>query len=320
MKELNVCGKIWGTISTFVEGNEVGRRLFTTIFKKSFDQTVSQEVTDTNTKEEIEKVKSIIPDRISQHRIVIDNLSNREQKFYGISLIADDSMILGITADRNSVRSSIMKQLIGEEQFKTGDIYIMGNSLRSDSDEALKNISYCPNECALQKYLTGRQNLEIFGTLKGFKKEFIDQEITNKIDSLCLKEFIDEPVKNYSEANRKLLGIAIATFGSPQIVILEEPFDELDVSLRSTVYNLLNKMRIDGKTIIIVSTNFEDCANICNKVVIVENGLMKYLDTPQNLKVKIGGTINISLQSNNSDKNDTVINYLGNALSGIKLR
>jgi ABC-2 type transport system ATP-binding protein len=303
-KERKAYDKIMGIISTYWHRNKTTLQNVESYRDVDADSTVI---------EEIEKVNSIIPAGIAQHRLVINNLSE-------ISLIADESMILGIIAETNSMRASIMKQLIGQEQFKTGDIFIMGNSLRSDSDEALKNISYCPNECALQKYLTGRQNLEIFGTLKCVTKEFVDQEITNKINSLCLKEFIDEPVKNYSEANRKLLGIAIATFGNPQVVILEEPFDELDVSLRSTVYNLLNKMRIDGKTIIIMSTNFEDCANICNKMVIVENGLMKYLDTPQNLKVKIGGTINISLQSNNSDKNDTAINYLGNTLSGIKLR
>jgi ABC-type multidrug transport system ATPase subunit len=227
---------------------------------------------DLTVKEEIEKVNSIMPAEVVHHKIVVNNVN-------GISLIADDAMILGIIADTKSNRAYIMKQLIGQEKLVSGDIFFMGKSLRDSSDEALNNISYCSHECALQKYLTGRQNLKIFVSLKGYKDGFINQEITNKIESLCLKEFIDQPVKNYTEANRKLLGIAIATFASPKIVILEEPFEDLDFSLKSAVYDLLHKMKNEGKTVIIISTNFEDCEKICTKLAVVENGRMRCLDS-----------------------------------------
>jgi ABC-type multidrug transport system ATPase subunit len=213
-----------------------------------------------------------MPTGVVHHKLVINNVN-------GISLIADDAMILGIISDTKSNRSTIMKKLIGQEKLVSGDIFFMGKSLRSSSDEALSQISYCSHECALQKYLTGRQNLKIIASLKGYRDGFINQEITNKIESLCLKEFIDEPVKNYTETNRKLLGIAIATFGSPEIVILEEPFENLDFSLKTAVSDLLHRMKIEGKTVIILSTKFEDCEKICTKLAVVENGRMRYLDS-----------------------------------------
>jgi ABC-2 type transport system ATP-binding protein len=261
-KERKVFGKFSEWIRTYRFGSA-----------KSILQNIgSDEDADPTIKEEIEKLNSIMPTGVVHHKIVINNVN-------GISLIGDDAMILGIIPDTKSTRANIMKKLIGQEKLVAGDIFIMGKSLRDSSDEALKNISYCSHECALQKYLTGRQNLKIFASLNGYKDAFINQEITNKIESLCLKGFIDEPVKNYTEANRKLLGIAIATFGSPEIVILEEPFGDLDFSLKSAVCDLLQKMKVEGKTVIIISTNFEDCEKICSKLAIVEKGRIRYLDS-----------------------------------------
>jgi ABC-2 type transport system ATP-binding protein len=260
-KERKVFGKLLELIRTYRYGN------------KSILQNIgSDEDVDLTVQEEIEKVNSIMPTGVVHHKIVINNVN-------GISLIADDAMILGIITDTKPNRANIMKQLIGQEKLVSGDIFFMGKSLRSSSNEALSQISYCSHECALQKFLTGRQNLKIFASLKGYKDEFVNQEITNKIESLCLKEFIDEPVKNYTETNRKLLGIAIATFGSPEIVILEEPFEDLDFSLKSAVCDLLQRMKVEGKTVIIFSTNFDDCEKICTKLAVVENGRMRYLDS-----------------------------------------
>jgi ABC-2 type transport system ATP-binding protein len=261
-KERKVFGKLLEWIRTYQFGST----------KRILQNIGSDEDADLTVQEEIEKVNSIMPTGVVHHKIVINNVN-------GISLIADDAMILGIIADRKSNRAYIMKQLIGQEKLVSGDIFFMGKSLRSSSDEALRNMSYCSHECALQKYLTGRQNLKIFASLNGYKDEFVNQEITNKIESLCLKEFIDQLVKNYTETNRKLLGIAIATFGSPEIVILEEPFEDLDFSLKAAVYDLLQKMKVEGKTVIIFSTNFDDCEKICTKLAVVENGRMRYLDS-----------------------------------------
>jgi ABC-2 type transport system ATP-binding protein len=261
-KERKVFGKLLEWIRTYRFGST-----------KSILQNIgSDEDADSTVQEEIEKVNSIMPTGVVHHKLVINNVN-------GISLIADDAMILGIISDTKSNRSTIMKKLIGQEKLVSGDIFFMGKSLRSSSDEALSQISYCSHECALQKYLTGRQNLKIIASLKGYRDGFINQEITNKIESLCLKEFIDEPVKNYTETNRKLLGIAIATFGSPEIVILEEPFENLDFSLKTAVSDLLHRMKIEGKTVIILSTKFEDCEKICTKLAVVENGRMRYLDS-----------------------------------------
>jgi ABC-2 type transport system ATP-binding protein len=234
----------------------------------------------------------------------------------GVSLTADASTCLGILIDDDT----IMRLLIGQEKPKSGDVFFMGKSLKNQPYEALRNISYCPNECALQKYLTGRQNLEIFGSLNGFSKAFVNQEITNKIESLCLKEFIDEPVKNYSEANRKLLGIAIAAFGNPQIVILEEPFEDLEVVFQSRVCDLLNKMRVEGSTIIIVSTKFEDCAKICTKLAVIEEGELKYLDSPENSKSRFEGMVKVSMKLNDPNFNEAIKNFLERSLANVNFK
>jgi ABC-2 type transport system ATP-binding protein len=261
-KERKVFGRFLELIRTYLRESS----------KSTLQNIGSDEDVDPTVQEEIEKVNSIMPTGVVHHKIVINNVN-------GISLVADDATILGIIADTKSNRATIMKKLIGQEKLVTGDIFFMGKSLRNNSDEALSQISYCSHECALQKYLTGRQNLKIFASLKGYRNGFINQEIANKIESLCLKEFIDEPVKNYTETNRRLLGIAIATFGSPEIVILEEPFEVLDFSLKSAVYDLLQKMKVEGKTVIVLSTNFEVSAKICSKLAVVEKGRMRALDS-----------------------------------------
>jgi ABC-type multidrug transport system ATPase subunit len=301
-KERKMFDKFLESIKTYLYGTS----------KSILHNIGSDEDADSTVKEEIEKVDSIIPTGVAHHKLVINNVN-------GISLIADDSTILGIITDTKSNRVTIMKRLIGQEKLVSGDIFFMGKSLRDNSDEALRNMSYCSDECALQKYLTGRQNLKIYASLKGYKDEFVNQEITNKIDSLCLKEFIDEPVKNYTEANRKMLGIAIATFGNPQIVILEEPFEDLDVSLKSIVCNLLHKMKIEGKTVIILSTNIEDCEKICTKLAVIQKGQMRYLDSPENLKTKMERMVNVLVKLNDLSSCEAILNFMENALPEIRL-
>ena len=151
--------------------------------------------------------------------------------------------------------------------------------------EILSNIGYMAQSDALYEMLTGYENLEFFGKMKGVLSDKLKKEIEYIAEVVDLTDDLKKLVSKYSGGMKRRLSLAIALIGSPELLILDEPTVGIDPSLRKNIWKELFKQRDNGVGIL-VTTHVMDEAELTDKVGLLLNGDIIDFDTPQQLKVK----------------------------------
>ena len=127
--------------------------------------------------------------------------------------------------------------------------------------------------------LSGRENIFINGTLLGMKPAEIRRQLDDIIDFSGLEEFIDMPVKNYSSGMSVKLGFAIATIGTPDILLVDEVLAVGDVSFQKKCYEKINQLKTNGTMIILVSHSIGAIWSACNKGIVLNKGVSSGIES-----------------------------------------
>ena len=138
---------------------------------------------------------------------------------------------------------------------------------------------------ALYEMLTGYENLEFFGKMKGVPSKQLKEEIAYVAKIVDLTNHLKKSVSNYSGGMKRRLSLAIALLGKPKLLVLDEPTVGIDPALRRKIWRELYKQRDNGVGILI-TTHVMDEAELCNKVGLLLGGKIIAFDTPNNLKEK----------------------------------
>lgn len=147
-------------------------------------------------------------------------------------------------------------------------------------------IGYCPQFDALLTDLTGRETLRIFSLLRGIPKNEI-KEVTNKVSQeLGFHKHLDKKIKNYSGGNKRKLSTALSLLGNPSLIFLDEPTTGMDAGAKRQLWNIINKTRNSGRSVVLTSHSMEECEALCTKLAIMVNGVFKCLGSTQHLKNK----------------------------------
>ena len=218
--------------------------------------------------------------------IKIENLSKSfgEQKVLDkIDFKLESGEIVGLIGPSGSGKSTVIKTMLGMEKADEGEALVL--NYKMPKREILSNIGYMAQSDALYEMLTGYENLEFFGKMKGVSAKELKKEIEYIAEVVDLTDDLKKLVSNYSGGMKRRLSLAIALIGSPELLILDEPTVGIDPSLRKNIWKELFKQRDNGVGIL-VTTHVMDEAELTDKVGLLLNGDIIDFDTPQQLKVK----------------------------------
>lgn len=123
--------------------------------------------------------------------------------------------------------------------------------------------------------LTARENVYLNGTLLGYSRKELDQQYADIVEFSGLAEFMEVPVKNFSSGMVSRLAFAIATIGTPDILIVDEVLSVGDFHFQEKCKSRIEKMIQAGTTILFVSHSIEQVKQLCNKIVWLEKGCLK---------------------------------------------
>jgi ABC-2 type transport system ATP-binding protein len=186
-----------------------------------------------------------------------------------ISFELHNGDIMGLIGRSGSGKTTILDTLTGLKKPNTGTI-----SIRS-KDSILapgKAIGYSPQENALFPYLTLEENLLTFGKLNGIDEKEVKERALGLLKQLDLTEHKKKVIANFSGGMKKRADLAVTLIHDPEIIILDEPFVGLDISIRKFIWNLLAGLSRRGKIIIISSHILSDIQIYCNKFGLVYRG------------------------------------------------
>ncbi len=196
--------------------------------------------------------------------ITIKNLSISYKKedriINALNLSIQDKTINGIVGLNGSGKTTLLNSIFGLLKLDEGEINYKQEKISK------KQISYLPTENFFYSYITGREYLNIFRT-----KNFNENK-WNKLFLLPLDQIIDE----YSTGMKKKLALLAILKQDKPILILDEPFNGLDIETARIMRSILLKLKEKGKTIIITSHIIETLTNLCDFIHFLEDGKIKY--------------------------------------------
>lgn len=199
--------------------------------------------------------------------------------------------LIGILGPNGSGKTTLMKLLIAGLIPTKGEILLDGKELLSQEKRLKSMLGYLPQSFGLFDELTVWQFIDYMAALKGIKNK---QEIENVIARTSLTESKKVRIRNLSGGQRQRVGIAQALLGNPLFMILDEPTVGLDPEERVKFRNIFSDMA--QNKIVLLSTHIvEDVQSICNRVLIINDGLILFDGEPSELLEQTKGHVGVYL-------------------------
>ena len=209
-----------------------------------------------------------------------------------ISMELEAGEIFGFLGPNGAGKSTTIKMVVGLSKITEGDVFVNGCSVKDDFKGAMLNIGCIVENPDMYKYMSGIDNLRVFGKMyKGVDEARIN-EVVKIVD---LERAIKDKVKTYSLGMKQRLGIAQALLHSPKLLILDEPTNGLDPAGIKDMRNLLKKLAKEtGLTVLISSHILGEMQQICDRVCIINKGKIITVKTVEeiiNMTVTDGKTV-----------------------------
>ena len=123
--------------------------------------------------------------------------------------------------------------------------------------------------------LTGRENVYLNGTILGMKKKEVESKFDEIVEFSGVGKFIDTPVKRYSSGMKVRLAFSVAAFMEPEILLVDEVLAVGDATFQNKCIGKMSEVSKQGRTIIFVSHNMPAIANLCDRAIVLESGMVK---------------------------------------------
>jgi len=170
-----------------------------------------------------------------------------------------------------------------------GDGYIMGHSVTRERGVVRRLIGLVPQELTADDELTGWDNVVIQARLYGMGKAEARVKAREVLSFMGLMHAAHRRVSTYSGGMRRRLEIAMSLIHDPPVVFMDEPTLGLDVQARRHLWDLIRKLRREGRTILLTTHYMEEAESLADRVAIMDRGRIVAEGTPEELKSAIAG-------------------------------
>ena len=213
--------------------------------------------------------------------------------------------IFGLLGPNGAGKSTTLRILITLLQPTSGTARVLGLDTVADADRVRQTIGYVPQERAIDRFLTGREHLELLANLYHLTPDQAAQRIPHLLKLVELEAHADRPAKTYSGGMKRKLDLACGLLPDPKILFLDEPTLGLDVQSRLRIWDHVRAMRERGITVVMTTNYLDEADQLCDRIAIIDQGRIKALGSPTELKISLGGDI-VSLTIREHDRVDAL--------------
>ena len=199
--------------------------------------------------------------------------------------------IFGLLGPNGAGKSTTLRTLITLLHPTSGTATVMGYDTVRDADQVRTVIGYVPQERAIDRFLTGREHLQLLGALYHLTKEEAAKRIGELLKLVDLEAHADRPAKTYSGGMKRKLDIACGLLPDPKILFLDEPTLGLDVQSRLRIWEYVRMLKARGMTVVMTTNYLDEADQLCDRLAIIDGGTIKTLGSPAELKIALGGDI-----------------------------
>jgi len=210
------------------------------------------------------------------------------QAVNGLSFEIRKGELFGLLGPNGAGKSTTIRMLCGLLGPSAGTAHYGDLDIRKDLPQIKARIGVCPQEAAVFKFLTGKENIELMGNLHGMNKQAIRERTAALLDQADFTEAAQRKAKGYSGGMMRQLNLMMALISYPDIVFLDEPTVGMDARARRTTWEYIGSLKEQGKTVILTTHYIEEAQALSDRVGIIDYGQLIALGTSEELMEKHG--------------------------------
>ena len=213
----------------------------------------------------------------------------------GVSLEIAEGEFFGLLGPNGAGKTTLISCLAGLVRPTSGRLSILGHDVLTDYREARRCLGVVPQELVFDPFFSVRETLRFQSGYYGIRHndDWIDEILAN----LDLTAKAETNMRRLSGGMKRRVLVAQALVHRPPVIVLDEPTAGVDVELRQTLWQFIQRLNREGHTIILTTHYLEEAEALCGRIAMLKQGQVVALDTTQNLLARFSGhTLNLRLQ------------------------
>jgi ABC-2 type transport system ATP-binding protein len=213
------------------------------------------------------------------------------QALRGVSFQVYEGEMFGLLGPNGAGKTTLLSILSCLLSPTQGEARLRGQPLTPRNRDVRRLIGIVPQELAVYQELTARENLVFFGQLYGLHGPPLRQRVEQILDAIGLVERADSRISTYSGGMKRRLNLGVALVHEPRLLLLDEPTVGVDPQSRNHIFEEVRRLNHAGTTIVYTSHYMEEVESLCQRIGIIDHGLIEACDTLPRLLQLLTGLI-----------------------------
>jgi ABC-2 type transport system ATP-binding protein len=188
----------------------------------------------------------------------------------GVTFDVRRAELLGLLGPNGAGKTTIIKAIAGRVRLDAGTVRLFGRP--PSNDDKRPEIGVVPQELAVYKLHTAKENLQVFGKLYGVTGRALHERVKWALAWSGLEDRSNEPIGRFSGGMKRRLNIACSLLHQPRLVLLDEPTVGVDPQSRERIYEMLATLQADGVSMVLTTHHLEEAEQRCERIVVIDHG------------------------------------------------
>lgn len=210
----------------------------------------------------------------------------------GLSFEVEEGTMFGLLGPNGAGKTTLISCLCGMVHPDQGELCIQGLADPTQID-VRSCLGVVPQSIALYEELSALGNLRFFGRLFGLSGAQLEERVEACLAISLLKDRAKDSVATYSGGMKRRLNLACSLLHDPKVILLDEPTVGVDPQSRNLIFDTIENMKAQGKTLIYTTHYMEEAQRMCDRVAIMDAGKILALDSVPNLIAQYGGAARV---------------------------
>lgn len=225
-------------------------------------------------------------------------------KVYRNGVLANDKLnvamrrgqVYGLLGPNGAGKSTFVQQVMGLVRPTSGNVWVFGVDAERDPERVKRMIGYLPQTSFAMRDLLGEEAIYFTGRLKGLPHKEALRQRDLYIEQFEVDEIRRKPINQLSGGMQRMTGFIMALLGSPPLLVLDEPTNDLDPLRRRAVWEAIRQaVTYEGAACLLVTHNVLEAERVVDRIALIDEGRVLAEGTPGAMKGRLGDTIRLEL-------------------------
>jgi ABC-2 type transport system ATP-binding protein len=228
----------------------------------------------------------------------------------GISFRIGRGETVGLLGPNGAGKTTAIAMICGLTRPDNGSVLLDGKQVTHDADLLKLRVGLVPQDLALFDELTAWANLELFAGLYALAPITLNERGAAALTLVGLADRRNAKVKTFSGGMKRRLNIAAALLHDPDLLLLDEPTVGVDPQSRNAIFENLEALKKQGKTLLYTTHYMEEAERLCDRIVIMDHGRVIADDTPDGLRRRLAQQQQVRVALDGSPASEALVQEL----------